>query len=81
MASETSQMELDLLQRRAELVGMYVNRHRQWDPLTDSGGDLYLMERKTRRNPKPPSMLRYATAEQINDALAIIERETFKRRA
>jgi hypothetical protein len=81
MATETPEMEFDLLVRRARIVGMYVNRHRVWDPLSDNSGDLYLMERKTRQNPRPPSLLRYATAEQIADALTVIESETFKRHA
>jgi hypothetical protein len=38
---ETEQMELDLLQRRADAVNHYVNRHRTWDPAR-GGGDLYL---------------------------------------
>jgi hypothetical protein len=74
-------MEFDLLVRRARIVGMYVNRHRNWNPITDTGGDLYLMERKTSKNPKPPTLLKFATADEISDALTIVERETFKRRA
>lgn len=81
MQEETPQIEFDLLVRRARIVGMYVNRHRNWNALHDTGGDLYLMERKTQRNPKPQSLLKYATALEIGDALTIVERETFKRRA
>lgn len=77
---ETSQMEFDLLVRRARLVGMYVNRHRNWSPL-DSGGDLYLMEQRTTKNPRPPTLLKFATAEEISDALTIAERERFGKRA
>jgi hypothetical protein len=81
MVAETPAMDFDLLVRRARVCGMYVNRHRDWNPLTDTGGDLYLMERRTARNPKPPTLLKFASAEEIGDALTIIERETFKRQA
>lgn len=79
MPEETPPLEFDLLVRRARIVGMYVNRHRNWNPLTDTGGDLYLMERKTHKNPKPPTLLKFATADEIGDALTIVERETFRR--
>ena len=79
--AETTNMELDLLQRRAWTVGCYVNRHRNWDPLSDTGGDLYLMDRKTRQNPKPETIIKFSTVQQIEDALTIIERERFSRLA
>jgi hypothetical protein len=73
MSAETSQMELDLLVRRAKANGMYVNRHKQWNPMSDDGGDLYLMPRKTFRDEKMPTVLKYATAEQVHQELARIE--------
>lgn len=77
MTAETPRIEFDLLVIRAANVGMYLNRHKVWDALSDSGGDLYLMERRTRTNPRPPTLVRYATVAQIEEALSKIERETF----
>jgi hypothetical protein len=67
-------MELDLLRKRASFVDCYVNRHRSADVM---GGDLYLMPRKTLREPHPPTLVKFATAQQVHEALAIVEQETF----
>jgi hypothetical protein len=45
MATETDDMELDLIRRRADACNMYVNRHKQVDPCAP-GGDLYLQRQK-----------------------------------
>lgn len=74
----TDEMELDLLRKRADFVGCYVQRHKNADIF---GGDLYLMERRTPRNPRPPTLLKYASADQISDALAEIESIRLRRRA
>ena len=81
MTPDVDQMTLDLLQRRAFAVGFYCNKHRNWNPLADSGGPLYLMEKRTRTNPKPQTVIKFATVEQLETALQTIERETFSRRA
>lgn len=72
----TSEMDLDFLKKRAAAVGFYVNRHRECDPVR---GDLYLMPRKTQRDPHPPTLCKYATVGEVEEALMIIEQETFGR--
>jgi hypothetical protein len=57
--------EFELLKRRCNAVGLYVNRHREFDA-TFGTGDLYIMPRKTHANPKPLSLLTYATLEQAH---------------
>jgi hypothetical protein len=75
---ETLEIELDQLKKRAELVGCYVNRHAKADPM---GGDLYLMPRRSQRDPHPPSIVRYGTVEQIEATLTAIEQETLNHAA
>ncbi len=81
MASETPRHEFDQLVIRARNCGHYVNRHREWDILSESGGDLYLMERRTMRNPHPPTIVKYARADEIEEALTKIERKVFRQTA
>lgn len=75
MATETSEMEFDLLARFAREAGFFVKREKLFDPAR-TGGDLFLQEsdRASRavsaKDGKQnvfimPSLLRYATAEQI----------------
>ena len=70
--AETDEMELDLLRRRADACGMYVNRHKEWDP-NRGNGDLYLQRKKKFRYERNEDVLRYATADQIHNALCEIE--------
>jgi hypothetical protein len=79
MSAETAEMELELLRRRAEASGHYVNRHKTFDS-TMPGGDLYLMEKRTRWNAKRhlPSIIRYATAEHVHAKLTEIEQTVFE---
>jgi hypothetical protein len=75
MSGETSDMELDLIQRRAKLAGCYINRHKFWDPVR-GGGDLYLQRAKRfRTDPNGESIVRYATADTVHRHLARIEEE------
>ncbi len=78
--AETSQMELDLLQRRADASNFYVNRHRNWDS-TRGNGDLYLMRKIKFRGDTRETILRYATADEIHAELGRIEQEQFRKRA
>lgn len=78
--AETSQMELDLLQRRADACGMYVNRHKSWDAAR-GGGDLYLQPKKKFRGDLNGNVLSYATEDEIHAQLARIEAKQFERRA
>ena len=61
---ETDTAELEFIQRKADALNLYVNRHKQYDPLLP-GGDLYLMRKKKFGSEHEPSILRYATADQI----------------
>lgn len=69
--AETSEMELGLLQRRARSMGFYCNKHREFDPARGTG-DLYLMPAKRFRTERVPTLMSYATAEQIEDELTAI---------
>lgn len=77
MATETPRAEFDQLVIRARNCGLYVNRHKVWDMLSESGGDLYLMYRRTWREPQPETIIKYATADEIESALAAREREIY----
>jgi hypothetical protein len=74
--STTPDIELIWLQKRAELCGCYVNRHPDADPTLD--GDLYLQSRRTIKDFHPPSIVKYATVEEIEDALSVVEEERFR---
>ena len=79
MGTETEPTEFENLQRRGKLLGLRVDRHKSFDPITDNGGDLYLQQRKaifqyeTGSTGNPPSLLKFATAEQV--AAYLSERE------
>ncbi len=78
MAVETEPSEFDKLQRRGKALGLHVERHRVLDP-SAQGGDLYVQQRRAIYNfeggqGNPPSLMRYATADQVHQFLA--ERES-----
>jgi hypothetical protein len=62
---ETSPMEFDLLVRRADAAGFYVNRHRSFDPLSQRG-DLYLMPKRKIPGERPDTVLKFTTADEIH---------------
>jgi hypothetical protein len=66
--AETDDIEFDLLRRRADEAGFFVQRHRDYDPCR-GGGDLYLQEKRELRRDRMPSLLKYATADQIHEFL------------
>jgi hypothetical protein len=69
-------MELDLLQRRADRAGYYVNAHLNWDP-TRGTGSLYLQRKKKfRGDPNGESLLTFATEAEVHAKLAELERQT-----
>ncbi len=81
MARETDQEEFDLLDKRAKALGYHLQRHKVFDPCMPYGGDLYIQRRKAiyefeGGTGDPPSLLRYASAEQIHQFL--FERESEK---
>lgn len=65
MTAETNDMEFDLLRRRADDLGFFVQRHRTWDP-TRGTGDLYLAPRKQFRGEQVETILKFATADEIH---------------
>jgi hypothetical protein len=67
-------MELDLLQRRADAVNCYCNRHRNWDAAR-GGGDLYLQPKKKFRGDSNGEICRFATPDQVHKYLARIEEQ------
>ena len=69
MAQETSEMEFDLVRRRADAGNFYVNRHKNWDP-TRGGGGLYLQHKKKFRNEPNINILSFATADEIHRKLS-----------
>jgi hypothetical protein len=74
MGIETEPSEFDHLQRRGKSLGLHVERHRVFDP-SAPGGDLYVQQRRAIYNfeggtGNPPSLLRYATAEQVRTFLS-----------
>jgi hypothetical protein len=68
--SNTDEIELDLLQRRARACNHYVNRHKAASPM---GGDLYLQPAKRFRSEDVETLVRFATAKEIHAGLAQIE--------
>lgn len=82
MSSETDAIEFDLLVKRGGALGLYVQRHKQYDPCAP-GGDLYVQEQRGRflragGVGNPPSLLRYATAEQVHEFLQRMENDRCK---
>jgi hypothetical protein len=79
MGVETEASELEHLQRRGKALGLHVERHRAaFDPVIHAG-DLYIQERKAIYAfnggvGNPPSLLHFATAEQVSAFL--FERES-----
>jgi len=74
--SEVSDMELDLLRRRAVVAGSgyYVDRHKDWDP-AQGNGELYLAHKRRSRNEHVATVLSYATPDQVHAKLGEIEKQ------
>lgn len=75
------------LQRRSLAVGMYCNTHIAWKPnrvtsFTVSGEakDMYLMPKRHHISDREPSLLTWATASDIEAAIAEIERRSYRRK-
>ncbi len=66
--AETSQMELELLQTRADAANFYVQRHKHWDP-TRGNGDLYLQRKVKFRDEPKTDIMPFSRAEQIHAKL------------
>jgi hypothetical protein len=74
MSSATDDLEFELTRRRCEREGFYLGRHKVFDP-AQGGGDLYLMPKQKFRDQRNPSLLSYATPDEVhaylNDALSL----------
>ena len=71
--AETSDQDFDLLVMRGKALGLFVQRHRYYDPCRP-GGDLYVTELKGRwlrmgKTGNPPSILKFATADTVSNFL------------
>jgi len=65
MSGETDELEFELTARRCEREGFYLGRHRNYDP-AQGGGDLYLMPKQKFRDQRNPSLLSYATSDEVH---------------
>jgi hypothetical protein len=74
--AETNDMEFDLLRRRAANVGLYLDRHLNFDPCLP-GGDLYIASRRRFRGEHVDTLLKYATVDQCHDFLTAYEEECY----
>ena len=77
---ETDEVEFDLLRRRAAELGFHVQRHRVFDP-TLGNGDLYIMEKRRFPGEWLPTILKYATADDIHEYLNGVGRDSHALRA
>jgi hypothetical protein len=76
--ADISEMELDLLKRQADTLGLYVNTHRDNSLVNIMDGKvLYLQRKKKAHDDHPASILKYATVDEVQDYLI---RSTPKRR-
>jgi len=73
MTEETSAAELDRLKFMGKQIGLHVEQHKVFDRLSHRG-DLYVQRRRAifhfeggRGN--PPSLLRYASADEVKEFL------------
>ena len=65
--------ELELMQRKAEAFGLYVNEHRNFDPCRGSAGSLFVMDKRKFRGEQCRTHLSYASAEMVWDLLNLAE--------
>jgi hypothetical protein len=68
MSAETDELEFDLTRVRCEREGFYLGRHKNFDP-TLGGGDLYVMPTRKFRDQRNPSLLSYATSDEVHHFL------------
>jgi len=68
--SVTSDLDLIWLQKRAELCGCYCNRHEIADPTRP---DLYLMDKRTQKNPEAVTLCKYASITEVENCLTAVE--------
>lgn len=69
---EIDPIDLELMQRKAAALGLYVNEHRNYDPCLP-GGPLYVQDIRKFNGQNCPSHLKYATPEMIWEFLNACE--------
>jgi hypothetical protein len=68
--ADVSEMELDLLKRQADTLGLYVNTHRDNSLVNMMDGKvLYLQRKKKWTGDHPASILKYAAVDDVQDYL------------
>jgi hypothetical protein len=65
MTTYDDDVEFDLLQRRAEPLGVFAQRHRDFDPCRP-GGEFYLMEKRRYKDHHAECLLKYATLDECH---------------
>jgi hypothetical protein len=65
-------IDLELMQRKADALGYYVNEHKVFDPCRGNGS-LYVQDKRKSRGQSVTSHLRYATPEMVWDLLNLAE--------
>lgn len=70
----TEPEEFDALVRRADLLGLFLQEHRMFDPCR-GGGPYYIAEKRKFREQHCETLLKYATAEHCWDFLERYARE------
>ena len=56
------------LNNQARPLGLWIGIHKSYDPLL-GGGPFFVMPRKTAKDQRSPTLLRYATAERVEEFL------------
>jgi hypothetical protein len=68
--ADVDEMELDLLKRQADTLGLYVNRHREILLCDIMDGRVFYLQRKRKSHGEVcPTILKYATVEEVQDYL------------
>jgi hypothetical protein len=65
--------ELELMQRKANAFGLYVNKHRNFDPGRGSAGNLFVMDKRRFPDEQCKTHLSYASAQMVWDFLQLAE--------
>jgi hypothetical protein len=60
--------ELFTLRNAARPLGLHVGRHERFDPAI-GGGEYYVMEKKTSKDQRSASYLKYATSQEVEEFL------------
>jgi hypothetical protein len=62
--TDDDRIELDLLKRNADSLGLYINEHRDFDPCRGNGS-LYVQHKLRHRSEPRITLLKWASIEQV----------------